>query len=234
MTRRHSPAVYRRRRIVVFGALILVLAAIGVGVWLLIAQPWQGQAAEGELPAQVQTPESEPAASDDPDAQGDDGDSEATGEGEAEGEAEGETAAPAEPEIGPCEAGVLRVEPVTDAATYAAGVMPQLSIQLTNNGAVDCTLNVGSSTQVFTITSGADVWWRSTDCQTEPSDMIVTLAAGQTVTTATPLEWNRTRSSVSTCDQEDRPRAPGGGASYHLTVEIGGVPGTKTAQIMLY
>ena len=220
MTRRHSPAVYRRRRIVVFGTLALLLAAIGVGVWLLVAQPWEGQAAEAEPPAAVQTPEPEPAASDDPDAS-------AEGDGDAEGSIE------AEPEIGPCEAGVMLVEPVTDAETYASGALPQLSIRLSNTGAVDCTMNVGSTTQVFTISSGADVWWRSTDCQTEPSDMEVTLAAGQSVTTATPLVWNRTRSSAATCDQEDRPRAPAGGASYHLTVEIGGVPGTRTAQIML-
>ena len=59
--------------------------------------------------------------------------------------------------------------------TYATGQNPLLSIKLTNNGTTDCTLNVGTSTQVFTITSGGDTWWRSTDCQTEPSDMVVLL-----------------------------------------------------------
>src|SRR6185295_5097376 len=40
--RRHSPAVYRRRRIVL---LVALLAIAGV-VWLLIAQPWRGSAAQ--------------------------------------------------------------------------------------------------------------------------------------------------------------------------------------------
>ena len=99
---------------------------------------------------------------------------------------------------------------------------------------MDCTLNVGTTTQVFAVTSGDDVWWRSTDCQSEPSDMIATLAAGQTVSSVTPVVWDRTRSSVSTCGTANRPVAPGGGASYHVTVEIGGVPAVASKQILLY
>ena len=128
----------------------------------------------------------------------------------------------------------MTVTPVTDQQTYATGQNPQLSISLTNNGTTDCTLNVGTSAQVFTITSGDDTWWRSTDCQTEPSDMVVLLAAGQTVSSAAPLVWDRTRSAVDTCSAADRPRAPGGGASYHLQVEIGGISSTDSAQLLLY
>jgi hypothetical protein len=87
---------------------------------------------------------------------------------------------------------------------------------------------------VFTVSSGDDVWWRSTDCQQNPSSMIATLAAGATVTSKVPVVWDRTRSSVDTCAQEKRPRAPGGGSSYHVSVEIGGFPAATTAQILLY
>ena len=62
----------------------------------------------------------------------------------------------------------------------------------------------------------------------------VLLTAGQTVSSASPLTWDRTRSAVGTCDDETRPRAPGGGASYHLAVEIGGVASTETTQFLLY
>lgn len=99
---------------------------------------------------------------------------------------------------------------MTDAETYAAGVLPKLSISLTNKGTKDCTIDVGSTTQSFTISSGADVWWRSTDCQENPSSMIATLTAGTTVTSKDPVTWDRTRSSVETCAQENRQRAPGG------------------------
>ena len=214
--------------------LLAVLLVIGGIAWLLIAQPWRGLAfdvfsepdaspssspsstpsstpsvtaseTETETPASTPTPTPEPSAT-------------AAGTGTAK----------------PCVASAILVEAVTDADTYAAGQNPQLSIRLTNEGAVDCTLNVGTTTQQFTVTSGSDVWWRSTDCQTEPSDMVVLLAAGQSVSSAAPLTWDRTRSAVGTCGDSDRQNAPGGGASYHLSVEIGGIASTQSAQILLY
>jgi len=142
--------------------------------------------------------------------------------------------AEATPTAKPCISRDVTVEALTDQETYEGGQNPQLSIRLTNNGTTDCTLNVGTSGQAYTIMSGSDVWWRSTDCQTEPSDMVVLLAAGQTVSSATPLAWDRTRSSVSTCGDADRQSAPGGGASYHLSVELGGIASTQSAQILLY
>ncbi len=154
-------------------------------------------------------------------------------EGSQQTPGQGEPGDETEGPIGPCAASSILVEPVTDATSYPAGVMPQLSIRLTNTGGVDCTLNVGTSTQAFTVTSGSDLWWRSTDCQTESSDLQYTLEAGQTVTTTDPVEWNRERSSPSTCDS-NRPKAPGGGASYHVSVEIGGFSSTTTKQILLH
>jgi hypothetical protein len=218
--------VYRRRRLVV---LLAVLAIAGGVTWLLIAQPWRGFAfpvdptpsattdaaspsrsatpTPSDTPTPSATPSTTPSATSTPDATG--------------------TAKP-------CVASSILVEAVTDADTYAGGQNPQLSIRLTNQGEDDCTLNVGTTTQVFTVMSGDDVWWRSTDCQQEPSDMVVTLAAGQAVSSATPLVWDRTRSSVSSCDTADRAVAPGGGASYHVSVEIGGIRSMDSKQILLY
>ena len=230
--RRHSPAVYRRRRLVALLALVAVVAL----VWLLIARPWQGSAAEGgtdaapsatqqvatELPApQSSTIDSGGTASPDP------------GASASASATPSETEASPVPSAAACLARHITVEAVTDQGSYGSGQQPQLSIRLTNTGE-DCTMNVGTSSQVFTITSGNDTWWRSTDCQSEPSDMIVLLAAGQTVTSASPLTWDRTRSAVGTCSDTDRPAAPGGGASYHLTVEIGGIASTQATQFLLY
>ncbi|MCS3843006.1 hypothetical protein [Microbacterium sp. AK031] len=217
MALRRSDAVYRRRRIVVFGGLIILLVALAAGVWLAIAQPWSDAGAEPKprpTTSDSTAPENPaPTASDSPSPEPTDD--------------ETETATP-------CQAGDVAVEAITDADTYPAGALPQLSISLTNTGSSDCTIDVGSTTQVFTVSSGSDTWWRSTDCQESPSSMVVTLAAGQTVTSATPVQWDRTRSDVATCDQENRPRAPGGGASYHLAVSIGGFEGAETRQILLY
>ncbi|PRA80340.1 hypothetical protein [Microbacterium sp. MYb66] len=212
---RRSAAVYRRRRLVVIVLLVLFVAAIGIAVWLLIARPWAAAETATPPPATSSaTPTTAPTAgtespSPDPSAE-------------------------ATPAIVACEAKDIEVSAVTDAETYAAGVLPKLSISLTNKGTEDCTIDVGSTTQVFTVSSGADVWWRSTDCQENPSSMIATLTAGTTVTSKDPVTWDRTRSSVETCAQENRQRAPGGGASYHVEVSIGGFPSVSTAQILLY
>ena len=195
--------------------LILLVAAIGIGVWLLIAKPWAAaDASPKPTSSSSETPTSPP-----------------TTDGESPSPSPSAEQTPA---IVACEAKDVEVSAVTDAETYAAGVLPKLSISLTNKGTKDCTLDVGSTTQVFTISSGADVWWRSTDCQENPSSMIATLTAGTTVTSKDPVTWDRTRSSVETCDQENRQRAPGGGASYHVEVSIGGFTSPTTTQILLY
>ena len=229
--RRHSPAVYRRRRILL---LILVLAIAGAIAWLLIAQPWRAWAASATEVSPEQSASASPTSSSTPDATASQTPSTAPTPSATPSSTPSPSGTVAETGTAkPCVARAITVEPVTDATTYAAGQNPQLSIRLTNTGAVDCTLNVGTTTQAFTITSGNDTWWRSTDCQTEPSDMIVTLAAAQTVASAVPVVWDRTRSSVSTCGDANRPVAPGGGASYHLDVEIGGVVSRQSAQFIL-
>ncbi|MGW9157123.1 hypothetical protein [Microbacterium sp. NPDC055665] len=211
---RRSAAVYRRRRLVVVIGLILFVAAIGVGIWLLIAKPWAAaDASPKPTSSSSETPTTTPTDSESPSPS---------------------PSAEQTPAIVACEAKDVEVTAVTDAETYPAGVLPKLSISLTNKGTKDCTLDVGSTTQVFTISSGADVWWRSTDCQENPSSMIATLTAGTTVTSKDPVTWDRTRSSVETCDQENRQRAPGGGASYHVEVSIGGFTSLTTTQILLY
>ena len=234
--RRQSPAVYRRRRILV---LVLILA-VAVAIWLLIAQPWSGSASENvSAPDPVQTQDAAtelpvPATAETP-AAGDAGAGAAAEDSTAEDAGATPSPSPSTtPVAEPCVERDVTVEAVSDQATYASGQNPQLSLTLTNNGETDCALNVGTATQVFTITSGSDTWWRSTDCQSEPSDMVVLLAAGQTVQSAAPLTWDRTRSSISTCANADRPRAPGGGATYHLAVEIGGIASTQDAQLLLY
>jgi len=208
---------------------------VGVAVWLLIAQPWRGAAADdaASSPAPKQsasdTPTPDPSTSTSTPAP-----TTETQDAEADAGSSATPSAEETPTAQPCVSRDVTVEALTDQESYGGGQNPQLSIRLTNNGTADCTLNVGTSGQAYTVMSGSDVWWRSTDCQTEPSDMVVLLAAGQSVSSATPLTWDRTRSSVSTCGDANRQNAPGGGASYHLSVELGGIPSTQSTQILLY
>lgn len=221
---RHSAAVYRRRRLATLLGLILVAALIGVTVWLIVARPWAGATEAGPAPTSTASPSPSASATPAPTPT-----ETQAGEAPTDGPSIEQSPGPVA-----CEARDIEVAAVTDADTYQPGVLPNLSISLTNRGASDCTIDVGSTTQVFTVSSGADVWWRSTDCQANPSSMIATLAAGATVTSKVPVVWDRTRSSVETCAEENRTRAPGGGASYHVSVEIGGFAGTSSTQILLY
>lgn len=210
--RRPSPAVYRRRRLV---AVLLALLVIGLVVWLVVAPPWRSAPTADPAPAASSAAPVESSSA------------------SAPSPTPTSTPTPQAPE-GPaeCTPADITVDALTDKGEYAQGENPQLSIRLTNTSASPCTMNVGTSAQSFTVTSGSDVWWRSTDCQSEPSDMEVTLAAGQEVTSSAPLTWDRTRSSVDSCDGE-RPFAPGGGATYHLSVSIGGIPSAGTAAFIL-
>lgn len=213
-----------------------VLVVIALVVWLLIARPWAG-AAEGDtgpgasngLPSATDLPGVD---SQDTDAATDPEESPSSSP-DADAEATPETESGAEPTVKECVASGILVEAVTDKVTYAAGELPQLSIQVTNRGK-DCTLNVGTTQQKFTVMSGGDTWWRSTDCQSEPSDMVVLLEAGKTVKSAAPVVWDRTRSNPASCADANRPVAAGAGASYHVSVEIGGIPSQSTQQILLY
>jgi cytoskeletal protein RodZ len=227
-SRRPSAAVYRRRRLVALLLLLVIVVVVVAAVWVLVAQPWRGSAAEPQPSPSVSTPAATPPDTPTPVPTETSAEAPPATPSDTPTPQATQVAAPA------CTTGQLAVEAVTDKTEYPSGENPQLSIRLTNKGAADCTINVGTTGQAFTITSGSDTWWRSTDCQTEPSDMVVTLAAGQTVQSATPLTWDRTRSSVDSCTSDSRERAPGGGSSYHLSVSIGGVPSAQTAQFMLY
>ncbi|WP_221583614.1 hypothetical protein [Microbacterium sp. G2-8] len=226
--RRPSKAVYRRRRLVVGVFALLVLAGIITGAafgvrWIVAEQPWQNLPFFGEsAPAaeEVEDPIPTLQPTDNP------------GDG-----SDGSSSSPSEkPEPEACANGALKVVAVTDQDEYDPGETPRISLELTNAGDVDCVVNVGTTQQRFEIASGADTWWRSSDCQTEPSDHWVTIAAGQTVSTQQSddraFTWDRTRSSVSTCDAAERPSAIGGGATYSLTVQLGEVVSQPTTFLL--
>jgi len=131
-----------------------------------------------------------------------------------------------------CDNANVRVEAVTDKATYAAGELPQLSVAITNTGSTACKIDAGTAQQLFTITSGSEVYWKSTDCQTDKVDAEVLLQPGKTISSQTPITWDRTRSDPSTC-QASREQVPAAGASYHLTTTVAGIESPETKQFIL-
>jgi hypothetical protein len=206
---RPSAAVYRRRRIVVGVGLLLVILVIV----LIIGRITSSAGAEND-PAAAPVA-SEPAATDAADAKSD-----------PAAEADDVT-------IDECDPALLEVVAVTDADEYEADVQPKLSFTITNTGTDVCTANVGTSTQVYTISTGPDVVWTSTDCQEKPSDQLLTLEPNTPVS-STPFAWERVRSSEDTCTLDDREQVVAGGATYSLEVEVAGAPSLEPKTFLLY
>lgn len=197
-----SSGVYWRRRLIV----LIGLVAVAVVVVLIVVRPGASSGEPAKTPAgSTSTPS--PAATSIP-----------TSSTRASGQ--------------PCKPADVKVEAVTDAATYSAGQLPQLSVALTNTGSAPCVIDAGTAQQVFRITSGSEVYWKSTDCQTSKVGAEVLLQPGKTISSQTPITWDRTRSDPSTC-QAQRQQVPAGGASYHLQVSVAGITSSTTKQFVL-
>lgn len=208
-------SVYRRRRVMV----LLGLVAVIVAIVLVIVRPGvsQGEEVAQTTPASAQPTEA-PTTSETP---------------AATPEPEPEPSAAAPVDGAACVDEQITVEAVTDATVYAADEQPNLSVTITNTGSNSCVIDVGTAAQVFTVKSGNEVYWTSTDCQVDPVAAEVTLEPGQVVSSSEPLVWDRSRSSADTCEGE-RAAVPGGGASYHLAVAVDGFESETTKQFLLY
>jgi len=130
-----------------------------------------------------------------------------------------------------CAPGAVVVTPVvTDSgltesrASFGASEKPYFGFTLTNTGVVDCSFNVGSAGQFFTVSSGPETYWTSKDCDRSATvDKTMILTAGQVVSSQ-PTVWDRVRSSVGGCNAASgQPTVPAGGATFHLNVSVAGV-----------
>jgi hypothetical protein len=130
-----------------------------------------------------------------------------------------------------CAPANIKLEAITDKASYAAGQNPLISMRITNTGTAACTINLGSTQQELKITSGSETYWDSKDCQTDAVDSTQVLKPATPLTTPA-ITWDRTRSSKTTCSSS-RPQVTAGGASYHLTVKVGDITSKETAQFLL-
>ncbi|GAA3887366.1 hypothetical protein GCM10022381_31710 [Leifsonia kafniensis] len=198
-----SDKVYRRRRLVVG----LGLLAVIIIIVLIIVKPGSSVGEPGNSPTSTKGMSTDaPSSSSKPVAAADGG---------------------------ACDPANITVEALTSAPDYDADQLPELSLSLTNTGSASCVIDAGTAKQVFTITSGDDVWWTSTDCQTGAADASVTLAAGATEKSSAPLTWDRTRSAKDTCESDSRELAPADGASYHLSVTVDGIAAATPTQFLL-
>lgn len=221
--KRQSPAVYRRRRLV---ALLGLAVIVGV-IWLLIAQPWNSSANTADPvvtaspSASVPAPEPSQSAADNGFVTVD--------------ETEAPAPAVAAPEGPICLENAIQVSALTTKERFASDEDAGFLIKLHNAGTVDCIINVGTAAQSFAVLQGEDVLWNSKDCQTDASEQVVLLSAGETVQSSTPLLWDKTKSDPEKCGATDkREEVPASGTSYNLRVSIGGVSSNNNAIFELF
>ena len=131
-----------------------------------------------------------------------------------------------------CDPAKVTLEATTDATSYDAGVNPVLSFTLKSLMTTPCSIAAGSDVQEYKVTSGDELIWTSKDCQTDAVAATTVLMPG-VPKAGPPLTWDRTRSSVDTCDTTREP-VIAGGASYHLTVVLGDLTSANDRQFLLY
>ncbi len=133
----------------------------------------------------------------------------------------------------PCDPAHIQVEAITDRDGYHIDVHPRMAFSVRNTGASSCSINAGTSKHVYTITSGSETYWVSTDCQANPVDTRIVLEPGA-FRVSPEITWDRTRSSADTCSGANRPSVPAGGASYFLTTTVDDVTSHNSKQFVLY
>ncbi len=116
-----------------------------------------------------------------------------------------------------CNQNLVTVSASTDKAAYGPGENPMLTLKVTNGGTMPCEVNIGTSQMEYLVTSGPDRIFSSRDCQAKSDDLLKIIAPGASETANFP--WSRNR-SVEGCQPVEA--KPGdGGAYYIFTAKLG-------------
>lgn len=191
---RPSPVVYRRRRLV---ALIGMLIVIGLLAWggTALASLFSG-------PPQQQQPQQPGTAATEP--------------------VQSTEVTPESPEpSGACHSGDIVVAASTEKTSYGAEEKPVLVMSIENKGSTPCEINVGTSMQEFSVTSGSDRIFSTSDCRADAKDYMLTMEPG--TTESAKFTWLRDRSAPGCGSIAAKPR-PG---TYVFTAKLGDVASNK-------
>lgn len=189
--------MYRRRRLFLGAALLMVIALIAGS--FALAGAFSGKSEQASS-----TDGAGATASADPSTQA------------------SPSASPPEPTPTPsatpsCNQNLVTVSASTDKAAYGPEENPLLTLKVTNGGTMPCEVNIGTSQMEFLVTSGADRIFSSRDCQAKSEDLVKIIAPGASETANFP--WPRNR-SVEGC-QPVEAKPGGGGAYYIFTAKLG-------------
>ena len=116
-----------------------------------------------------------------------------------------------------CNQNLVTVSASTDKAAYGPDESPVLSLKVTNGGTMPCEVNIGTSQMEFLVTSGADRIFSSRDCQATSEDLVKVIEPGASETANFPWARNRT---LEGC-QPIAAKPGAGGAYYIFTAKLG-------------
>jgi hypothetical protein len=91
-----------------------------------------------------------------------------------------------------CPDSVIRVEALTDSASYAVGVKPRLTVSVTNTGKVACKRDIGQAAMSLVVSLGTTRVWSSDDCAPGGQPAVNVLKPGQVFSST--VDWSRTSS----------------------------------------
>ncbi|AUI50750.1 hypothetical protein [Arthrobacter crystallopoietes] len=174
--RKPSPAVYRRRRLALLIAVLVVVGLlVAIGFWIASlfgggSQPVADNDDGGSVPVI-----SSPAASPSPMA----------------------SAA--------CDESKISVTASTDAPAYAAGENPTLVLEVANKGDSACEVNVGTDAMEFLVTSGEDRIFSSKDCAVDTSELMRTIEPGESERAQFTWERNRSAPGCKAVNANPQP-----------------------------
>lgn len=199
---RPSARVYRRRRLAVLIATLVLVglvtwAGFGIASLLRPSAPAAGPAA----PTASQSGAGSPQESADP--------------------SPGSSA-----ETAGCIEGEVVVTASTAQTTHGPADDPVLVMTIKNAGASECMVNVGTSQQDFSVMSGADRIFSTSDCVQDPTDTEIMIKPGASETAR--FTWTRVRSAPGCKFVAAKPR-PG---TYGFTAKLGNVS-SETARFEL-
>ncbi|WP_300344380.1 hypothetical protein [Nesterenkonia sp.] len=217
--RRHSPAVYRRRRLVAALLAVFVLALAAWGVRALI-DTFTGQD-EAPAAAPQQSAEDHDDAGTAASSSAEESPAEEPEETPAGEDAEAQTEAPAEEDEdsesdGRCAPSDIEVRASTNQESYGTDVAPLLIMEIENTGSQECTLDVGTAEQVFRVSSGSREIFNTDQCGLSGESLEMEFEPGQTE--SAHLVWPRSDSSVDCTEAAELVTG-----EYQLIVSVSGI-----------
>lgn len=189
---RRRAALYRRRRVFVGAVAALVLAAAIFGIAQGVSFVKDKFGSE--------EPESVPTTTT-----------------ESSGPSEEELANPQA-----CRSEAIDLSIAPEETTVSAGSGVKVPITITNDGDVQCLIDVGNDALQMNVTSGEDTVWTTQQCATNPQENEVLLAPGADEQDV--ITWSGTRSSEDCPD--DAPVAEAG--TYEIEVRVSADGGSVT------